>query len=202
MTVGSFTRTFHYCIRPVRFIVLRCDYDVLFTHVVFLSCYSQVSNLPLLARFGLSGILGNGIFVAVYNWSIYIFDDLASTFAIYSVVYALSIPLNHFLNCGLVFGFPPQGKYLRNLASNVPVGLSTLVVGAVSTTYLEKAGFEDMVVSFLSGSKQVVEEEPEEKMGEQFYISLVVLIITGIWSFVLLNIVNAPQEEDVKKKTT
>lgn len=50
----------------------------------------------------------------------------------------------HSINCGLVyFGWPRH--YYTSLAANMPVGLSALLLGAVSMNLLDRIHFDGMV---------------------------------------------------------
>jgi len=81
------------------------------------------------------------------------------------------------------------------------VGVSALVLGAVLVNYLDAIEFDTMVETMLgvdnNGGEQV---EDSDKKG--FYASLVVMAVTGLYSYVLLNIVNKPstKEEEQKKE--
>lgn len=148
-------------------------------------------------RFALSGLLGNVFFVVVYNVCLGQFQTVLPASTIYAVVQFLCIIVNHLLNCGLVFGWPCH--YVKSLAQNMPVGLSALVLGAVCMNGLDRMQFDTAVERLVGIPQQdTIMEEEEEKKG--FYASLVVMTITGLYSYVALNIVNKPSPAKVEKE--
>ena len=79
----------------------------------------------------------------------------------------------------------------------MPVGLSALVLGALTTSTLDQIDFDFKVNSVLG----LVEDEgqnEEEKSG--FWGSIVAMAVTGIFSYVALNLVNKSSSEVEKKK--
>jgi len=93
-----------------------------------------------------------------------------------------------------VFGWP--SPYLPNLLSNAPIGLSATVIGTISTALLDKISFNQKIDSLVSRWTSSA-KSPEEDSGE-FYSSVIVMIITGAWCFILSNLVNKPSEKKVK----
>mmetsp|Transcript_16532 Transcript_16532/g.37949 ORF Transcript_16532/g.37949 Transcript_16532/m.37949 type:complete len:140 (+) Transcript_16532:387-806(+) len=135
-----------------------------------------------------------------YNGAIARFEHRFASSTIYAIVYLLFIPASHALMCLLVFGWPT--KYLKSLMSNAPIGLSSIVIGATCTAYLDRMGFEvmaeDWVRYHITGETHEETDEAEET-GE-FYSSLTVMFITGIWTYILSAIVNAPPTTPDKKE--
>mmetsp|Transcript_16507 Transcript_16507/g.45486 ORF Transcript_16507/g.45486 Transcript_16507/m.45486 type:complete len:253 (-) Transcript_16507:2060-2818(-) len=171
-------------------------------------------SMPLHCRFGLNGFLSNVLFMIAYNEAVVKFEDMASSSTIYATVYLIFIPISHAFISLLVFGWPE--RYVRSLMSNAPVGLTAIVLGAALTAYLDKIEFNEWVAEavteywLLLGYKAdttgmtasitpTVKDEASRGGGE-FYSSLFVLIVTGIWTFVLSVIVNAPPESLEKKE--
>ena len=105
------------------------------------------------------------------------------------------------MNSLLVFGWPLTKKlYVTSLMSNVPIGLSTMVLGSVCTSFLTKMDFDTFVYEWLSRFTFVVKDEEEEGGGGDFYSCMLVMVLTGVWSFVLTNIVNSTPSSKVNDK--
>jgi hypothetical protein len=189
---------------------------------IFPVSLSILNNVPLHIRFGLNGFLTNALFMIAYNYAVVQFENLASSSTIYATVYLIFIPISHACISLLVFGWPE--RYLRSLMSNAPVGLTAIVLGASLTAYLDEIEFNRWVAEAMmeywkmmgyrvESLPRLAEEEPQPqqqllgppgkdgsaKSGE-FYSSIFVLIVTGIWTFVLSVFVNAPQESLEKKE--
>jgi hypothetical protein len=188
-----------------------------FLQSVFLSILHKV---PMHIRFGLNGFLTNALFMIAYNYAVMQFEHQASSSTIYATVYFIFIPVTHACISLLVFGWPE--RYIRSLMSNAPVGLTAIVLGAALTAYLDEIEFNRWVaeavieywklLGYRVESLPLLDEEQQQqqqsagprsngsnKSGE-FYSSLFVLIVTGIWTFVLSVFVNAPQESLEKKE--
>jgi hypothetical protein len=139
--------------------------------------------------------------MVAYNSAIVQFEGLATSSAIYSIVYLIFIPIGHACISLLVFGWPE--RYLPSLLSNAPVGLAAIALGAGLTAYLDQIEFNKMVVDakseYWSYLGYNVERSPEDEKGE-FYSSLFVLLITGVWTFVLSVVINSPSEPSDKKE--
>jgi hypothetical protein len=174
--------------------------------------------VPMHIRFGLNGFLTNALFMIAYNYAVVEFEQMASSSTIYATVYLIFIPVTHACISLLVFGWPE--RYIRSLMSNAPVGLTAIVLGATLTAYLDEIEFNRWVaeavieywkfLGYRVESLPLLDEEDEQhpqgagnngsaKSGE-FYSSIFVLIVTGIWTFVLSVFVNAPQESLEKKE--
>lgn len=152
-------------------------------------------------RFGLNGFISNVGFMVAYNTAVVQFEGTAPPSTIYSIVYLIFIPVGHALISLLVFGWPD--RYLPSLMSNAPIGLTAIALGALLTAYLDQISFNKLVVDLLAQgwSSMGYEKEPtaEEEKGE-FYSSLLVLLITGVWTFILSVVINAPSETSEKKE--
>lgn len=169
-------------------------------------------RVPLHFRFGLNGFLSNVLFMIAYNKAVVAFEQKASSSTIYATVYLIFIPISHAIISLLVFGWPE--RYVRSLMSNVPVGLTAIVLGAALTAYLDEIEFNVWVaeavteyrnllgsagnISTTAPTASVVKEV--SRGGGEFYSSLFVLIVTGVWTFVLSVMVNAPPESSEKKE--
>ena len=131
-----------------------------------------------------------------YNLSIGKFEPMGyGPSTIYACFYLCYIPVGHALQCLFVYGWPKE--YLPNLLSNAPIGLTAMVIGTTLTGLLSKISFnafaEETIASVLGKAPPSAEEEEGE-----FYSSLVVMVATGVWCFVLGNIVNSG---DTKKSS-
>jgi hypothetical protein len=152
-------------------------------------------------RFGLNGFLSNVLFMFAYNLVVVQFDGAATASTIYSIVYLIFIPITHASISLLVFGWPD--RYIPSLMSNTPIGLTAIAIGAALTSYLDRVEFNKLVVDLMAIQWSYlgynVEPSPEDEKGE-FYSSLVVLFITGIWTFGLSFVINSPSEPSEKKE--
>jgi hypothetical protein len=173
---------------------------------------SILHKVPMHIRFGLNGFLTNVLFMIAYNFAVVQFEHMASSSTIHAAVYFIFIPVSHACISMLVFGWPE--RYMRSLMSNAPVGLTAIVLGAALTAYLDEIEFNrwvaEAVVEYWRMLGYKVESlPPVEEQGSgsnsggksgEFYSSIFVLIVTGIWTFVLSVFVNAPQESLEKKE--
>jgi len=155
-------------------------------------------RIPMQIRFGISGTLSNLIFVLLYNYSVPRLDPYMATSTTYSIVYLLLIPVSHALNNLLVFGWPLQ--YIKSFLSNFPIGLSAIVIGALGTAYLDRIRFEAIADDFVRRFQQQHSQEAvkEQELGE-FYSSLVIMTVTGIWTYVISVMVNVSSEPHQKE---
>ena len=165
--------------------------------------YSMLHNVPMHIRFGLNGFLSNVLFMVAYNFAVVQFEHMANSSTIYATVYLIFIPVTHAMISLLVFGWPE--RYIRSLMSNAPVGLTAIVLGAGLTEYLDRIEFNrwvaDAVVEYWRMLGYQVENiSDDEKSSGEFYSSIFVLLITGIWTFVLSVMVNSPAESLEKKE--
>lgn len=149
-----------------------------------------------------------------YNEAVVRFEHTVASSTIYATVYLIFIPISHAIISLLVFGWPE--RYIRSLMSNAPVGLTAIVLGAALTAYLDKIEFNGWVAEAVTeywgmlgykfDSDATTEDgiatvhDEASRGGGEFYSSLFVLIVTGIWTFVLSVIVNAPAESLEKKE--
>lgn len=158
-------------------------------------------SVPMHVRFGINGFISNVGFMVAYNTAVVQFQEKAEASTIYSVVYLIFIPVSHALISTLVFGWPE--KYLSSLMSNAPIGLTAIALGAMLTAYLDKISFNTLVADLLAKSWSSMGYEtdttPLNDKGE-FYSSLLVLLITGVWTFVLSVVINSPSEKSEKKE--
>ena len=154
-------------------------------------------------RFGINGFLCNVVFMVAYSSSVAQFEHMANPSTIYSIVYLFFIPVGHALISLLVFGWPE--RYIPSLMSNFPIGLTAIALGAALTAYLDKIEFNDRAAELVKvnwaywGSNPETTATSEGENGE-FYSSLLVLFVTGIWTFVLSVVINSPTEPAHKKE--
>lgn len=161
---------------------------------------SSLLKIPMQARFILAGTLSNIVFVSMYNSAMPWLHHQMAASTIYAIVYFVFIPISHALNAMVVFGWPKD--YGTSLLSNFPIGLSAILIGSFCTAYLDKTNFEAWADDFVRNvilNKPRVETDDVQELGE-FYSSLVVMVITGIWSYVISVMVNTPTKEPHKKE--
>ena len=105
----------------------------------------------------------------------------------------IMLPVGHANSSLIVFGWPKH--YLPNLLMNAPIGLSATFIGTVCTGMLNNMNFDAMVKGLLKGIFMSESNESDSDGDGQFFTSILVMIITGIWSFILSTIVNSPKKE-------
>eukprot|EP00542_Grammatophora_oceanica_P011368 CAMPEP_0194033772 /NCGR_PEP_ID=MMETSP0009_2-20130614/6317_1 /TAXON_ID=210454 /ORGANISM="Grammatophora oceanica, Strain CCMP 410" /LENGTH=186 /DNA_ID=CAMNT_0038674493 /DNA_START=188 /DNA_END=748 /DNA_ORIENTATION=- len=160
--------------------------------------HPSLHKVPMQVRFLSVGAFGNILFMYAYNIAVINFEDRGyAPSTIYSITYAAYIPVGHFLTSILVFGWPKQ--YFASLLSNFPIGITAIMLGATCTAYLDQIGFEDMADDWIDHKLLGKPVTPEEEKGE-FYSSLVVMIITSVWTYVLSVMVNSPSSPPDKKE--
>lgn len=155
-------------------------------------------KLPLQVRFGCNGIIANVLFMVAYNFAVSFFSQTPAS-TIYSVTYLIFIPLGHALAALLVFGWPE--RYIPSLMSNFPIGLTAIAIGGLLTAYLDKIEFEERIEDFIRDNYtfSTMPERPGDKKSE-FYASLVVLMVTSIWTYVLSVYINSQPTKSEKKE--
>eukprot|EP00527_Entomoneis_sp_CCMP2396_P000400 CAMPEP_0198144584 /NCGR_PEP_ID=MMETSP1443-20131203/16661_1 /TAXON_ID=186043 /ORGANISM="Entomoneis sp., Strain CCMP2396" /LENGTH=319 /DNA_ID=CAMNT_0043807995 /DNA_START=77 /DNA_END=1036 /DNA_ORIENTATION=+ len=161
-------------------------------------------RIPLQFRFGLTGLMSNVLFMVVYNTAV---DKMPMVQppVTYAVVYFFFIPASHLMVSLLVFGWP-QKRYLSSLISNFPIGMTALAIGGLLTAYLDQTGFNAYVannyirdfLTFTSMPDRDARNTHDEE-GE-FYSSILVLIVTSVWTYVLSVYVNSRSPEKSHKK--
>lgn len=107
------------------------------------------------------------------------------------------MPIGHAVTSLVVFGWPE--KYFQNLMMNFPIGIVGTMIGSFSTGMLVRNGFDSMVHGVLS-SMYLVGDKPEDDDGTA-YTNIAVLIITGVWGYVVSTLVNSkkPQKKHQKE---
>ena len=158
--------------------------------------HSSLNDVPIKIRFGVAGILSNFLFLTGYQKSIDIFEPMGySVSMIYSIFYMLYIPVGHLQTCLLVFGWPSE--YLSSLLSNIPIGVTSMILGATATGWLDANHFDERIflllqdyAMFLVGKQELVLEEVQGK-----YSSIVVMLLTGGWTYILTSMVMSPKKD-------
>jgi hypothetical protein len=177
----------------------------------FLSAFTRLIRsllrVSMKVRYLAYGSLSNVLFLLMYNWAVTNFGDVYVPSTIYAIIYLVFIPIQHAMASCMVFGWPQ--RYFASLTANVPIGLTAIALGSYLTAFLDRVDFDDSAqdvvrqlrVAAADGavaqSKTTTNKEPSN--GE-FYSSLVVLIVTSFWSFILAVIVNANPETSEKKQ--
>ena len=161
--------------------------------------YRGLLRIPIQVRFFLAGAISNVIFMITYNKAIPHLETYIAASTIYAIVYFFFIPVSHAFSSLVVFGWPKE--YLKSLLSNFPIGLSAIAIGSALTAYLDRIFFEISADEFVREhitKKPRLETDDVEEIGE-FYSSLVVMIITGVWTYVISVMVNTGSSEPHKK---
>ena len=168
--------------------------------------HDSLHNIPQSIRFPLSGTLSNILFLYGFNTLVEIFDN-PDTYnipaaRIYSIFYVCFIPIAHGLNSLLVFGWPTN-NYIPSLLSNAPIGLTAMVIGTFCTGYFERIHLERSIDQFFIniGLVSSTNHPLDDDYESDFYCSLIVMAITGIWSYLLSVYVNSstPSTSDSDK---
>ena len=115
---------------------------------------------------------------------------------IYAVFYTFYIPVGHLFQCLFVFGWPAD--YLPSLMSNAPIGLTAMAIGTALTGFLSKIEFNSLAEDAISSAFGTEPRDHSEEEGE-FYSSLIVMVATGVWCYVLSLYVNAAKPAEKEK---
>ena len=129
-----------------------------------------------------------------YNFSVLTFESYPPS-TIYAIFYTCYIPVGHLMQCLFVFGWPAD--YLPSLMSNAPIGFTAMAIGTALTGFLSKIEFNTIAEDWISSAFGTPPQDHSEEEGE-FYSSLVVMVTTGIWCYVLSLYVNAAPKEGEK----
>jgi hypothetical protein len=140
--------------------------------------------------------------MVVYNYAVTFFIQYVSASTIYSIVYLLFIPFGHLTANLLVFGWPD--RYCQSLLSNFPIGLTAIAIGSLLTAYLDRKRFNQRMEEYVfdNWTFQKMPDQRREAINEksELYSSVVVLIVTSIWTYVLSIWVNSlPTKSDKKE---
>ena len=158
----------------------------------------SLHNFSQLVRFLAIGVVSQALFMTGYNLSVLTFEPLGyATSTIYAVFYFFYIPVGHLLQCFFVIGWPVE--YIPSLMSNAPIGLTAMAIGTVLTGFLSNVRFNTAAEDWISSTFGTEPHDHLEEEGE-FYSSLVVMIATGVWCYVLSLHVNAAPVNTVKAK--
>ena len=152
-----------------------------------------LEDIPLPVRFVISGVTGNAIFLILYNTALHSFQSIYDAGTIFAVVQFGCIILNHWLNVGIVFGFPTN--YLSSLASNMPVGLTSLALGAWLANACAHVQLDQRVREWMIGSTTTVTDNNNDDAGG-LASSVVVMAVTGIFNYTVLNLINSNSNND------
>jgi hypothetical protein len=152
-------------------------------------------------RFGAVGVLSNVLFMVVYNLAVAYFEHDLTPSTIYSIVYFLYIPVGHLLVSLLVFGWPSQ-RYCASLLSNFPIGLTAMAIGSALTAYCDYQNFNTRVEDYIRDNFTFsrMPSRPDEAPSSEFYTSIVVLLVTSVWTYVLSVYINAGTATSDKKE--
>ena len=157
---------------------------------------SGLHKIPQQIRFPMAGAINTVNFMV---WLILGNKFLKGVFppaTIYSIVSIITLPIGHAVTSLVVFGWPKP--YFSNLLMNLPIGMSGTVVGTFSTETLIRMEFDAKVRGLLQ-MLNLVGKSQEEDDGTGF-TNIMVMIVTGIWGYVLSVMVNSkPQKKGDKE---
>lgn len=140
--------------------------------------------------------------MVVFNSAVVLLEHRMAVTTIYAVVYFVFIPLGHLFVSLLVFGWPE--RYISSLMSNFPIGLTALAIGGVLTGYLDEIHFSDRVDDFIMNHFTFHQMPPRgvsaDDSKNEFWSSLLVLVVTSLWTYVLSIYVNAAPTKSEKKE--
>jgi hypothetical protein len=160
--------------------------------------YRVLHNIPMQFRFGCNGVLSNVLFMVAYNFAVEYFDKIPAS-TVYLVMYFIFIPIGHAMASIFVFGWPE--KYASSLLSNFPIGLTAMGIGGALTAYLDHIDFSEVIEEWIRDNFTFSHMPPrnaDEK--SEFYSSIIVLVVTSIWTYVLSVYINTPKEKSEKKE--
>mmetsp|Transcript_46370 Transcript_46370/g.68452 ORF Transcript_46370/g.68452 Transcript_46370/m.68452 type:complete len:185 (+) Transcript_46370:88-642(+) len=171
--------------------------------------HPYLNRIPTTIRFGALGFISNGLFLLGLEFASHHLGESFHASTIYSAFYLCYMPVGHLLTCLLVFGWPK--KYLKSFFSTVPIGLTAMTLGSVLTGYLDRIGFDQIADVFVQHKLALLGIDSFNKDEEEIfeYSPVVVMVLTGLWTFVLTNLVMSSggkgkkaeeeEEEDMKK---
>lgn len=108
-----------------------------------------------------------------------------SSSKIYTITNLLFIPVGHAVTSLFCFGWPKQ--YIQNLSLNAPISLIGTAIGSVLTHFLDRIGFDGSCYRLLKSVGFMKDQDEEGNM----FTNLAVMVITGIWGYVLSNFINS-----------
>ena len=145
----------------------------------------------------MAGVLNTILFLVFYSTALTVFSNQPAA-KIYTISNICMLPIGHATSSLLVFGWPKH--YFSNLCMNAPIGLSATFIGTVCTGILDKMKFDAIVSGIVRGLFLLEASEDDSDGAGQFYTSILVMIITGLWSFILSTVVNAPKKDKKGEK--
>jgi hypothetical protein len=138
----------------------------------------------------------------LYNNAVMLFVQYAPASTIYSIFYLMFIPFGHWTANLIVFGWPDN--YFQSLASNFPIGLTAIAIGSLLIAYLDHIKFEQSIEEYVYNYRTFnkMPDQRQEFLSEksEFYSSLVVMVVTSIWTYVLSLWINRSPDKSDKKE--
>mmetsp|Transcript_258 Transcript_258/g.274 ORF Transcript_258/g.274 Transcript_258/m.274 type:complete len:214 (-) Transcript_258:230-871(-) len=127
------------------------------------------------------------------------FHETYSASSIYSFSSFIFIPIGHATSSLTVFGWPD--KYFQNLAMNAPIGVSATLIGSLSTEYLDRVGFDSVCYGALRSVISSLDKQEDDGDDGNIFSTILVMIVTGIWGYLLSNFVNSnPKPKKIDKE--
>jgi hypothetical protein len=156
--------------------------------------FRSLHKIPQPIRFQIAGAINTLGFLLssfVFNKFFHERYHASTLYLLSSIAY---FPIGHANTSLMVFGWP--SPYLPNLLMNMPIGFGGIAIGTLCTGILDRLEFDDFMRGVLSGLRLMTFEKDDD--GNMFS-SLLVMIITGVWGYVLSTMVNG--KKTPKKKT-
>jgi len=150
--------------------------------------YRSLHDIPQAMRFPMAGLINTIGFMTALTVGDSLLQDKMAASTIYSLSSILYLPIGHAVTSLIVFGWPKP--YLTNLLMNVPIGMSGTAIGSLCTGMLVSYNFDAKIIGLLQTLNLVALQREEEHEDGQAYTNIMVIIITGIWGYILSVMVN------------
>ncbi len=169
----------------------------MYNQTIFLhhSIFRSLHGIPQAIRFPMAGAFNTLVMMTSLYFATAAFEGTYSASTVYSVVSIACLPIGHAVSSLIVFGWPKP--YIPNLLMNLPIGMSSTVVGTICTGILESIEFDEKCTSLMQELNLIVIKE--EDSGNLFS-SVLVIVITGLWSYVLSVYVNSTPKKKHDKE--
>jgi len=84
---------------------------------------------------------------------------------------------------------------------NAPIGVSATLIGSLSTEYLDRVGFDSVCYGALRSVISSLDKQEDDGDDGNIFSTILVMIVTGIWGYLLSNFVNSnPKPKKIDKE--